>query len=129
MAPQPASEPHIRALRHAKTSLTTRAGVARTFGSLGGFVAILFLGAGAYLLQETLSDPLRAQAIGLIAGAFIIVLATMLIYFIFSPRKKLQSEKTRRRRSAVRTEITTIVIPAQPANAQKEADEDLAVHA
>jgi uncharacterized membrane protein YbhN (UPF0104 family) len=80
------------------TALIVRAGVARTFGSLGGFLATLFLGGGIYLLQEALNDPLRAQAVGLISGAFIIALATMLIYFIFSPRTKFKRNRCRRGR-------------------------------
>src|SRR6202030_4823454 len=36
-----------------------------------------------------------AQAVGLIAGAFIIALATILIYFIFTPGKKLQTDRAR----------------------------------
>jgi len=53
---------------------------------------VIFLGAGIYLLQESFTDPLRAQAVGLIAGAFIIALATILIYFIFTPRKRFQGD-------------------------------------
>jgi hypothetical protein len=80
------------------SALIVRAGVARTFGSLGGFLATLFLGGGIYLLQEALNDPLRAQAVGLISGAFIIALATMLIYFIFSPRTKRKRRKPSNKR-------------------------------
>jgi hypothetical protein len=76
-----------------RNALLVRAGVARTFGGLGSFLAVIFLGSGIYLLQESFTDPLRAQAVGLIAGAFIIALATILIYFIFTPRKRLQSAK------------------------------------
>jgi uncharacterized membrane protein YbhN (UPF0104 family) len=78
-------------------ALIVRAGAARTFGSLGGFLATLFLGGGIYLLQEALNDPLRAEAIGLISGAFIIALATMLIYFIFSPRAKRRKPRSNRK--------------------------------
>jgi hypothetical protein len=52
----------------------------------------MFLGPG-YLLQEAFSDPLRAQAVGLIAGAFILALATMMLYFIFSSRPGTGAEK------------------------------------
>jgi uncharacterized membrane protein SirB2 len=69
--------------------------VARTFGGLGSFLAVIFLGSGIYLLQESFTDPLRAQAVGLIA-AFIIALATILIYFIFTPRKRFEAEKSSR---------------------------------
>ena len=70
--------------------MQVRAGAARTFGGLGSFLAVIFLGGGIYLLQESFTDPLRAQAVGLIAGAFIIALATILIYFIFTPRNRSQ---------------------------------------
>jgi len=68
----------------------------RTFGGLGSFLAVIFLGSGIYLLQESFTDPLRAQAVGLIAGAFIIALASILIYFIFTPRKRFEAEKSPR---------------------------------
>ena len=79
----------------ARNVLPVRDGVARSFGGLGSFLAVIFLGSGIYLLQESFTDPLRAQAVGLIAGAFIIALATILIYFIFSPQKGLQSGQAR----------------------------------
>lgn len=80
-----------------KNTLVVRAGVARTFGGLGGFLAIMFLGSGVYLLQEAFSDPLRAEAVGLIAGAFILALATVLLYFIFSPPPGYGRSKIRKR--------------------------------
>ena len=76
--------------------LQVRASVARTFGGLGSFLAVIFLGGGIYLLQESFTDPLRAQAVGLIAGAFTIALATILIYFIFTPRKRSPSSEDQR---------------------------------
>jgi hypothetical protein len=115
------------------SALIVRAGVARTFGSLGGFAAALFLGGGIYLLQEALSDPLRAQAVGLIAGAFIIALATMLIYFIFSPRSKFKRSKGRRTRTRLQRIPASghfidlsLTIPRRPvAKAASEKEEDL----
>src|ERR1700692_47870 len=79
----------------ARNALLARAGIARTFGGLGSFLAVIFLGAGIYLLQESFTDPLQAQAVGLIAGEFIIALATILIYFIFTPGKRFQSARAR----------------------------------
>ena len=79
-----------------------RAGVARTFGGLGSLLAVIFLGSGIYLLQESFTDPLRAQAVGSIAGAFIIALATILIYFIFTPRKRFETEKSHRTQAHTR---------------------------
>jgi hypothetical protein len=51
-------------------------------GGLGSSLEVIFLGAGIYLQRESFTDPLQAQAVGQIAGAFII--ATILIYFIFT---------------------------------------------
>jgi hypothetical protein len=45
--------------------MLARAGIARTFGGLGSFLAVIFLGAGIYLLQESFTDPLQAQAVRL----------------------------------------------------------------
>jgi hypothetical protein len=95
----------------ARNVLSVRDGVARTFGGLGSFLAVIFLGSGIYLLQESFTDPRRAQAVGLIAGAFIIALATILIYFIFSPRKGLESGQARHLQ-----EHTPAHSPAAPAS-------------
>jgi hypothetical protein len=82
MPPEPTSASHRSPSPvRARNVLPVRAGVARTFGGLGSFLAVIFPGSGIYLLQESFTDPLRAQAVGLIAGAFIIALATILIYF------------------------------------------------
>jgi hypothetical protein len=93
--PSDATPPKYRSPSHAKNIFVARSGIARTFGGLGSFLAIIFLGSGVYLLQESFTDPLQAQAVGLIAGAFIIALATILIYFIFTPGKKLQTDRAR----------------------------------
>ena len=77
--------------------LIVRGGIARTFGSMGGMMALIFLGAGIYLLQEAVSDPLQPQSLSLLTGAFIIALGTMLIYFIFSPLGKSRRKYARRR--------------------------------
>lgn len=102
------------------TSSRYRSPSSRAFGGLGSFLAVIFLGSGIYLLQESFTDPLRAQAVGLIAGAFIIALATILIYFIFTPRKRFESEKTRR------TEAHTRVVPASPLAPAKKTAKGLA---
>jgi len=104
--------------------LLARAGLARTFGGLGSFLAVIFLGTGIYLLQESFTDPLRAQAVGLIAGAFIIALATILIYFIFTPRKKFQSEKAHRSHS--QTPAHSLVMTPSPLAPPKETAKNLA---
>jgi hypothetical protein len=96
----------------ARNVLPVRAGVARTFGGLGSFLAVIFLGSRGYLLQESFTDPLQAQAVGLIAGAFIIALATILIYFIFSPQKGLQSGQARHLQE--HTPVHSQAAPASP---------------
>jgi hypothetical protein len=101
----------------ARNALLARAGIARTFGGLGSFLAVIFLGAGIYLLQESFTDPLPAQALGLIAGAFIIALATILIYFILTPRKKSQIQE---RGSQVHEPVHSLVATAPSLAAPKE---------
>ena len=92
---------HAPSPMRARNALLARTGLARTFGGLGSFLAVIFLGGGVYLLPESFADPLQAQAVGLIAGAFIIALATILIYFIFSPQKGLQSGQARHLQSTL----------------------------
>ena len=103
--------------------MLVRAGVARTFGGLGSFLAVIFLGAGIYLLQESFTDPLQAQAVGLIAGAFIIALATILIYFIFTPRKRLPIEERGRQ---VHEPMHSLVATTPSLTAPKETAKNLA---
>ena len=123
----PAPTTHRRRLFSASRSpkpLIVRAELARTFGSLGSFTAIIFLGAGIYLLREAFADPLTAQSVGVISGAVVIALATMLIYFLVSPRAQSRSRKARGRADArplVRTLSATS--PAHPA--QEDATKDL----
>ncbi|MEQ1472749.1 MAG: hypothetical protein ABLQ96_02950 [Candidatus Acidiferrum sp.] len=92
-----ASMRHDESGKYNRNALVARAGVVRTFGGLGGFLALIFLGAGIYLLQEAFSDPLRAEAVGLIAGAFIIALSTILVYFLCTPPLGYRRSKIRRR--------------------------------
>ena len=107
----------------ARNTLLVRAGVARTFGGLGSFLAVIFIGAGIYLLQESFTDPLQAQAVGLIAGAFIIALATILIYFIFTPRKRLPIEERGRQ---VHEPMHSLVATTPSLTAPKETAKNLA---
>jgi hypothetical protein len=106
--------------------LIVRSGVARAFGTLGVFAAAIFLGAGIYLLQDALTDPLRAEAVGLVAGAFVIALATILIYFIFAPRAKLQGMKSRRR-ARYQVRRPDIVISGTASERLKESSKDMPI--
>ena len=105
----------------ARNVFAVRAGLARTFGGLGSFLAVIFLGSGIYLLQESFADPLQGQAVGLIAGAFIIALATILIYFIFTPGKRFQSARARDMEA-----YTPLALTASPLVPPKENAKSLA---
>ena len=104
--------------------LIVRAGLARTFGSLGSFTAIIFLGAGIYLLREAFSDPLTAQSVGVISGAVVIALATMLIYFLVSPRARSRSRKARHH-SEARLPVHPLSVPSPAVSAQEDASKEL----
>ena len=108
----------------ARSVLLARTGLGRTFGGLGSFLAFIFPGGGVYLLQESFTDPLQAQAVALIAGAFIIALATILIYFIFSPQKELLSGQARHLQE--HTPVHSQAAPASPYYPLKEEANSLA---
>jgi len=67
--------------------LVVRAGLGRTFGSLAGFLALLFLSTGVYLLTDAFANPVGAQAAALIVAAFAIALASLLFFYLFNPRR------------------------------------------
>ncbi len=67
--------------------LVVRAGLCRTFGSLTGFLALLFLSWGIYLLADAFAHPVDAQAAALIVAAFAISLALLLLFYLFKPRR------------------------------------------
>jgi uncharacterized BrkB/YihY/UPF0761 family membrane protein len=53
----------------------------RTFGSLVLFAALILLGVGAYILQEEFANPITAQSMGLLAAAFVMAVAMILLYY------------------------------------------------
>jgi hypothetical protein len=67
--------------------LVVRAGLGRTFGSLIGFLALLFLSWGIYLLADAFAHPVDAQAAALLVAAFAISLAVLLLFYLFKPRR------------------------------------------
>jgi len=75
-----------RAAAHHVKPLVIRGGLARTFGSLVSFLAVLFLCLGSYFLGDALEHPLAAQPAAALAAAFSITLASILLYFLFKPR-------------------------------------------
>lgn len=67
--------------------LAVRAGLPRTFGSLIFFLAGMFLCLGIYILEDLFAHPVDAAAAALIAAAFVIALAILLLFYLFKPRK------------------------------------------
>jgi hypothetical protein len=123
------SSKHREIPGYAAPPLIFRAGVTSVFSGLVGLVAVLCLGVGIYLLQEAVVDPLRAQSITLIAGAFTLAVASMLIYFIFSSLAKSRSGKSRYRAHS-RTATRAIIVAAATAPpSRNEPAKDLALHA
>jgi len=76
---------------HSSKPLVIRGGLARTFGSLAGFLAITFLCWGIYLLADALVHPLLAGAAALIVAAFIIAIAVILLFYLVKPRNRVRA--------------------------------------
>src|SRR6267378_4463699 len=73
---------HTLSVRPSK-SLVVRGGLARTFGSLAGFLVVTFLCGGLYILEDAFANPLEAGG-----AAFIITLAAILLFYLIKPRKR-----------------------------------------
>jgi hypothetical protein len=82
---------HASSVRPPK-SLVVRGGLARTFGGLAGFLVVIFLCGGLYILEDAFANPLNAGAAAVISAAFIITLAAMLLFFLVKPGKRLRTE-------------------------------------
>lgn len=93
----PESLPVDGEVRPAKP-LVVRGGLFRTFGSLLGFLALLLLILGIYILEDTFANPLTAQPAALLAAGFLLGLDAVLIFFMMKPRKKLRSFTAHRHR-------------------------------
>ena len=78
-------------------ALVVRGGLAKTFGSLASFLAFSFLGMGTYILVDAFKDPVGAQAVALIGAAFVIALASIILYYLFKPRRNPHVLRRRRR--------------------------------
>lgn len=99
--------PHASGGR-AQKPLIVRAGLARTFGGLVAFVAITFLCTGIYVLDDALANPMNTSSTAIIAAAFLLTLASVLLFFLINPGKKLQAARSRRLSA-------TPALPAYPA--------------
>jgi hypothetical protein len=93
------AETLVRVAAHDVKPLVIRGGLARTFGSLVSFLAVLFLFFGLYLLGDAFEHPLDAQAVAVPAAAFSITLASILLYFLCKPKHGKRPRSTRVRRA------------------------------
>jgi hypothetical protein len=93
--------------------LVVRGGFVRTFGGLAAFLVVTFLRCGVYILADAFANPLGAGDGALIASAFIITLAAMLLFFLLKPRKRLQkTSRDRALHSAVSAALPLFDAPA-----------------
>jgi riboflavin transporter FmnP len=93
------AETLVRVAANNVKPLVIRGGLARTFGSLASFLAVLFLIFGLYLLGDAFEHPLDAQAAAVLAAAFSITLAAILLYFLLKPRRGKRARTARFRRA------------------------------
>jgi hypothetical protein len=82
---------HVTNGRPSKT-LVALGGLPRTFGGLAGFLAGMCLCLGIYILADLFAHPVDAQAAALIAAAFVIALAIMLLFYLFKPGKNSRKD-------------------------------------
>lgn len=95
------TETLVRDETHHAKPLVIRGGLARTFGSLVSFLAVIFLLLGLYLLSDAFAHPLAAQASGVLTAALSITLSTILFFFLLRPKPRhVQHERTVRIRRA-----------------------------
>jgi len=88
-----------RVAEHHVKPLVIRGGLASTFGSLVGFLAVIFLLLGLYLLGDAFEHPLDAQAAGVLAAALSITLSAILFYFLLKPRRGVSTRNSWFRRA------------------------------
>ena len=95
------SESLLRTASHHAKPLVIRGGLARTFGSQAGFLALLCLLMGLYLLRDAFAHPLDAQAVAILAAALSITISAILFYFLLKPKPRhgLRSRAARFRRA------------------------------
>ena len=74
-----------RGMRRNHANLVSRSHPARTFGSLAAFAGLVFLCIGIYLISQPLVDPISAHDAGVVAGAFVIALASILLFYVVRP--------------------------------------------
>ncbi len=96
---------------HHSWPLVVRGGLARTFGSLAGFLALLFLCVGLYLLEQALEEPLATGDAAIITAGVVIALAAILLFFLL---RQLTSSRSSARRQSRREQATVVSAPERP---------------
>ena len=79
--------------RHTHRALAQRGGLARTFGSLAGFLALTFLSVGFYLINDAWMHPVHAQSAALILGACALSSAAILLIYLLKPHRQLEAPR------------------------------------
>ena len=117
---------HFPAALRPAPSLALRGGLARTFGGLATFLVVTFLCWGIYLLEDAFVNPLAAQAVALIFGAFIIALATILLFYLIKPgNSSRMAIHERSRRAALLPErgfLEEVSLVARPNDAREDLE-------
>lgn len=119
------TSPSLNSFGRTQRELVVRAGLARTFGSLVGFISLVLVCLGTYLIADSLTNPLEAQASALLAAAFVLGVAAILLYYLFVPSHKLRARGRHRHRSRRGTkedsaEILICASKSPAANEQRE---------
>jgi len=87
-------------------SLAARGGLARTFGGLAAFAAVILLAAGLYFLQDAFSNPLEGTTVAVIVAAFMIAMEALLLYFLLKPVKRTRPRPLKGRSQVPATQFT-----------------------
>ena len=104
---------------HHSWPLVVRGGLARTFGSLAGFLALLFLCAGFYLLEQALENPLGTGDAAVITAGVVIALAAILLFFLL---RQLTSSRSGARRQSHRDQSAVVSASETPIAAEAARD-------
>ena len=78
---------------HARSNmpLVERGRTERTFMGLGAFAATVLLLGGGYLMTEALLNPLSASDVGVLTAGFALALASFLLVYLLSPRRRIET--------------------------------------
>ena len=95
-------------------TLSTRGGLARTFGSLALFVSVALLALGGYLIAEQFVNPVQAQAATLVFAALVISAALILLYGLLYDTARNQIKSVARSATAGPSKSKIILMARVP---------------